>query len=160
MSQSVDPDHDIPGVSPGLAAARIDRIPEDEWRRLFDRYNGQIIRIADVVDARPRTVRRKLDDIGLVDTGTIRPYNVEKLLPDDLGLSPLNCGGCGRTAIETHPCPKCGFSAGGFECETCGRNFDSRAELKVHKQAMAQEFTVRIDSERRPINLHRFAGFE
>lgn len=35
--------------------------------------------------------------------------SLDRMRPDELGLSPLDCGRCGEKEIYQHPCPECGY---------------------------------------------------
>lgn len=88
--------------------------------RLRDLYSarGSIAGVAREIGARTKRTRRHLIRTGIHEPDSHRQmsWEVEDLLPEDVGLSPLGCGDCGAEDIGDHPCPQCGYDpAGGDE---------------------------------------------
>lgn len=97
-------------ADPGLMSSTHSEQPADqltdECRRLFDKY-GEIRRAAYQAGVSEKEVVRRLVGVGVATLD--ERHCIQRLDPEDVGLSALNCADCGERSIGSHPCPACGF---------------------------------------------------
>jgi len=82
-----------------------DGLPPWEWRAIYRQS-----KCFDEAAARAGVSGREAAEtlLSLPFTLEADPNMVHRLLPEDLGLSPLGCAECGVVEIDGHPCPDCG----------------------------------------------------
>lgn len=90
------------GAGTNLAESQKD-LPPERLRELYEKHGGVVVDMAADTDWSRLTVRKRLEDAGLLDPP------ITRVLPEDVGLSPLCCGRCGAQEIGGHPCPECGY---------------------------------------------------
>lgn len=88
---------------------RADDLDESDWRSLYERYDGCLADIIRHTGLSERAVRSRLISYGIHESESREPAMLENKLPEDVGLSPLNCVECGARGIGGHPCDECGF---------------------------------------------------
>lgn len=79
----------------------------DDLSRQFADAGDSVTALADRLGTSERECAKLL--LAEEDIEPAAPFCIERLRPEDLGLSPLGCGECGQADIGTHPCPDCGF---------------------------------------------------
>lgn len=130
-----------------------DDLQPEGWQAIFERYDGDVQAIATYLDVEwPRALAGLLD-AGVYDYESLPIYEYEKLTPEDVGLSPLNCHRCGELEIGDHECPVCGFDPrdeAGEYCDACGRRYatletDSEAFCDDCHETGEREWTNPID---------------
>jgi hypothetical protein len=133
-----------------------DDLEAEEWRDIFDRYDGDVEAVASHLEIDRSAALAGLIEAGIYDFETLPIREYEALTPEDVGLSPLNCVRCGELEIGDHECPVCGFDpedeAGNF-CDVCGRRYatfesQTQAFCDKHHETGEREWTNPIDETR------------
>jgi len=103
-----------------------DDLDAEGWADLWERHDGDVDEIASYVGISFPETLRELAAAGVYPHDEWSTHYVERLVPEDFGLDPLNCTRCGELAISDHECPSCGYDprdVDGQMCEVCGRRY-------------------------------------
>lgn len=88
-----------------------DPLTEEELREVYESSGGVVREVAREFDLSETVARTRLIEHGIHESTSYESFNLEDLLPHEVGLSHFKCGHC-RCEIQAHPCGECGWLPG------------------------------------------------